>query len=490
MTPPRGGSVAIVLFAAATMAVVIAVGFWGFSYDDSFITYRYADQWSRGQGLTFNYGEHVLGTTAPGYALLLGALCRATRHVGIGVPEWGTLVSLASLFSLTLLLALAVKKTPAVIAIGTPVLFAAVSLTSQWNLEMIGTETLAVAAVASWAAWALLRSGRPLVAGALVAAAMIVRLDAGLAAAAIGLTAWVREKRFPTRFAAAGLLPVALWLTGLYSRFGHIVPNTLAAKRAGLEVDGPGYTAQEWAWLGRTLPMGGAIVLLILGAAGMAMALRRAARETSVLAALALWIILHELTYRVIGVPFAPWYHEALLLAIIAAAAWGAAVIAAAGTGRLFGVGVRAPSGVVLAALLLAPVLVPSVRYTARHWHHAPDPRYGVYRKIGEYLRRQTTPGTSVAAVEIGVLGFFGDRPILDLMGLITPEALAARHARRLGEFVDARAPTYVVCPPNFRDNELRFLDEPPIAGHYVAAAAFSDPDFTPGPVVLEKRRR
>jgi hypothetical protein len=471
------------------MAIAVAAGFWGFSYDDSFITYRYADQWSRGRGLTFNTGEHVLGTTAPGYALLLGALSRATRYLGIGVPEWGTLVSVAALFSLAVLVARAAREAPAAVAFGAPALFAAAALSSQWNLEMMGAETLAVAALAPWAAWALLRSDRPVLAGGLVASAMIFRLDAGLAAAAIGLVAWIARRRFPARFAAAGLLPLALWLALLHSRFSRIVPNTLAGKRAELAGAAPGYSAQEWSWLLRTLPTGGAIVLLVLSAAGLAAALRRASAGTPVLAALALWIVLHETAYRAIGVPFAPWYHEALLLAVLAAAAWGATVLAAAGATRLFAGAAREPAGAVLAALLLAPVLVPSLRYAARLWGRAPDPRYGVYRKVGEYLRRQTPPRTSVAAVEIGVLGFFGDRPVLDLMGLVTPDILEAKRAGRLAEFVESRAPGYVVCPPNFRGNELRFLDEAPIAGHYVAAAAFSDPAFTPGAVVLERRR-
>jgi hypothetical protein len=41
--------------------------------DDAFITYRYAANLSQGHGLVYNHGEHVLGTTSPGYAGLLGS---------------------------------------------------------------------------------------------------------------------------------------------------------------------------------------------------------------------------------------------------------------------------------------------------------------------------------------------------------------------------------------------------------------------------------
>ena len=42
--------------------------------DDAFITYRYAANFAQGHGLVYNRGEHVLGTTAPGYAMLLSAI--------------------------------------------------------------------------------------------------------------------------------------------------------------------------------------------------------------------------------------------------------------------------------------------------------------------------------------------------------------------------------------------------------------------------------
>lgn len=42
--------------------------------DDAFITYRYSANVANGKGLVYNEGERVLGTTTPGYALLLGGI--------------------------------------------------------------------------------------------------------------------------------------------------------------------------------------------------------------------------------------------------------------------------------------------------------------------------------------------------------------------------------------------------------------------------------
>ncbi len=73
--------------AVCLWAVVVAGGFWGFSYDDAFITSQYARSWQERGALELNPGEAVDGTTAPGYAVLLGSLARLTP--GLGVPAWG-----------------------------------------------------------------------------------------------------------------------------------------------------------------------------------------------------------------------------------------------------------------------------------------------------------------------------------------------------------------------------------------------------------------
>src|SRR5262249_54436007 len=86
------------LILLAVLAALAGRGLWPFSYDDAFISYRYARSWAAGDGLVYNRGEAVLGTTAPGYALALGVLTRASGG-RLDAPAWGTLLSLAALVS-------------------------------------------------------------------------------------------------------------------------------------------------------------------------------------------------------------------------------------------------------------------------------------------------------------------------------------------------------------------------------------------------------
>ena len=52
------------------------------SYDDAWITYRYAYNLAAGDGFVYNPGERVFGTSAPGYALLLARAVAAESRSG------------------------------------------------------------------------------------------------------------------------------------------------------------------------------------------------------------------------------------------------------------------------------------------------------------------------------------------------------------------------------------------------------------------------
>jgi hypothetical protein len=528
--------------ALAALAAAVGRGFWRFSYDDAFITYRYARHWAAGGGLVYNRGEAVLGTTAPGYALLLGALTRATGG-RLDPPAWGTLLSLAALVATFVLAGAAAARsaprpsarelfadTPAGAILGHApagahsgwLLAAAaggLALVMRWNIEMLGAETLPILALAAAAAYLACERDLLIPAGLAAALAMAFRLDAALAAAALGLTLWVARRRFPLGFALAGALPLGAWLGWLYLRYGTVLPNTLAAKRGELGRSLHGYTAYEWLWLARTLSAGGALALLALAVTGAAVAWRRGLFARPFFRVLALWLALHEIAYRLLGVPFAPWYEEALLQALV----FLAALAAVAGGGwasrwpprqmmrreavQVPASGWRRAAGTALALLLLAPVAAPSLAWTARQWGRPPDPRFVVYARAGRYLaaqaaaqaaapaavlQRSPSPadGATVAAVEIGILGYTSDLRVLDLAGLVSPQVLAAR-AGRLPELVVAARPDFIVDVPAFRRPILgAILARPEIAASYGAVAAFTAPDYGGGVVRIYRRER
>lgn len=521
---PARRLLALELIPTGLLAAAVAAGLWGFSYDDSWITYRYADNWAHGRGLVFNPGEAVLGTTAPGWALALGALSRASAAAGLGglgVPAWGTLLTVASLWWLAAALPALWLPAGSPLRPGLPLVLGTLALTSRWSLELLGGEAFPAAALAATAAWLAL-SGPPeavrreTLAGLAAAAAILCRLDAALAAAAIGLALWIVRRRFPWRFALAGMAPLLPYLAWLQIEFGAVVPNTLAAKQTEAAIAARGYGAWQWEWLERSFDTAGRWWLAALAAFGAALAVRGAlaargglavrrgrrighgagaapprATAGAALAALAAWVVLHELFYRLTGVPFAPWYGVVTLVAALALGAFAAASLG----GWLAawpGVGARArkPIAVLFAALLALPVLLPGARFLAATWGEPPDARTRLYAAVGRHLRRHAASDARVASMEIGALAYAGDRPVLDLVGLVDPEVVEARRAGRLAEHVAAEAPEYILVPPPFLGRELGdVMRHPEIRARYAPAARFSDPEYEHDPVTLYRRR-
>lgn len=466
--PGRPGTAGLVLLCLVCgLAALVAAGFLGFSYDDAFITYRYARSWAEGDGLVFNPGERVLGTTAPGYALLLGLLSAVS---GISVPVWGTLLAVGSLAAVTLVLWRALAEAPPALRTGVPLLFAGSAFLLQWNVEMLGAEQFPILALGVAAAHLALDRDRPVIAGLLIAAAMACRLDAALLAGILGLALWWNRRRFPGAFALAGLLPLALFLGCLWSEFGTIVPNTMDAKQSELAAGAYSYTAKQWTWLRRSLPLAGCAALLGLALWAIGEGIRAVSQRHSIpagrfAAVLGLWLLAHEIAYRLLEVPFAPWYHVPLINGLLAAAALGAVLAVS----RLRRVPRR-----VGAAVLLLPILIPSAVWIGRHFGEPPDPRWKGYVEAARVIRE--AGGSSVAAVEIGFVGYFAEARVLDLMGLISPEALEARRRGDLAGLVARERPEYLLDVSIFRPAVLDpILAHPEIAGAYREVAVIED---------------
>jgi hypothetical protein len=431
------------------LAGMLAVGYWRFSYDDAFITYRYATNLVATGALEFNVGERVLGTSAPGWALILAVLTRLSP-AELDVAAWGTLLSLGALVAMALALASALRAAQPLVRLGLPLLVGVVSLTLQWNLEMLGAETMAVTALVPWGVLSALR-GRPVLGGFLLAAAACCRLDAGLAGGLLVLVQMLRDRGAALRTTVAFSLTVLFYLGVVALYFGAIVPNTLGAKQSEMTAALPSYSVQEWSWLRRSLPASGAAAgALGLAAVGLGMtvarlrAMRAPSQEVLAGAILGAWLVGHELAYRLLGVPFAPWYQVPTVNAMVVLAGSGALLL---GDRIARNVPSRVRVGVAfgLATLLLLAVFRPGA-FVLASWHRPPDPRFLAFRTLGEHLAGSASVGTTAAALEIGVIGVFApEQRVLDLGGLVSPEVLAARRAGRLPDLVTSRRPEYLV---------------------------------------------
>jgi hypothetical protein len=406
----------------------------GRSFDDFFITYRYAQNLVEGNGFVFNPGERVFGTTAPGMGLLLAA-----GHVVSRIPiHWlGTLSTGAALLALALLLLREAEARDRwmEVAIGGTLLVANTLLWACHGAE--GPVVLALLLLA-----ARLGEDRPEIAGLIVGFAVWCRPDAVLGAGLLGILLWKAGRRIPWRYGVVAALAVGVGMAAAWGYFGQIVPNTWAAKQAhaaGLD-PGAATTGRDF-WLaavpllrrhlGLLFP-----VVLLLGAVGQVPLYRPAGRPGRLLVFYAGCL---AVAYPLLGVSFAPWYAIPVAVTLLLGVGFSIGIVARS-TARF---------SKLAALLLLASVTVSIVPEAVSWYRSAGFPlHFEGYRAAGLWIRWDARPGDAIAFVEIGTLAYFSERPVEDLMGLVTPRSIPfVQKGDLLGAFL-AKPTRYVVVRP------------------------------------------
>ena len=458
-----------------------AVRLAGRATDDMYITYRYAQNLSAGRGLVFNPGEQIFGVTDPGVALILAAAHRATT---LPIPFLGTYLHAVSIATIAWLLFAAARKggrRPEAIVAGILLATSSVLWAAQGSGPPVALALLLLAA--SWL------DKHPARAGAVAGLAVICRPDALVGVALLGLLGWLGQDRAkgsegsqdnedpksprqapPWAYGLAAAGVVVLGALAARAWFGTFIPNTLAAKRAYAALD-PGRWQGGLAFWSRGYELLAASAgplapgILALGLVGLIFLARNAGRPGLLLA---LYGAALGILYPLLGVPFFVWYAAPPLVALLAAAPFA--------TGEAVR---RIPSaGLRLAALaLLACPLAGSMigGFRAAKNPGAGDWRFPAYSQAGTWIAAHSAPDEDIAYEEIGILAYTADRPVQDLVGLVTPRSLPFAHDR-LGAFL-AKPTTFVIFHTyNARGGTRPIVDRPWFPKAYREVARFTSP--------------
>jgi hypothetical protein len=468
----------------ALLAAAAAVRARGFALDDFFITFRYAWNLLAGEGFVFNPGERAFGTTAPGLGLLLAAVAGITR---LPIPQAAAAVTAAALWAIAaLLLAEARARGRAAEAAVAGTLI----VTSNFLWVHVGAEGPASLALLLAAARGALR--RPAAAGLAAGAAVWLRPDAGLGVALLGLLAWRAGRRPPWRFGAAAGLAIAAGLAAARLWFGRWLPATLEAKRlqaewmpdiwpSGLAFWGAALQLLRWLFFGPPV-----VWFALLGAAGLAALVVRGGRAHRLLALYGLAI---AVAYPLLGVAFYNWYVIPTVIALLAGAVWGCGWLARRATAFCG----ATPAARLVAAALVALIAAPPALAVGRrslHYYLGRDtsPRYELYRHAGLWLREHAPEGEAVAYVEVGTIAYFSRRPVYDLLGLVSPEALPWLERRDLvGAFLAAPTP-WLIYDTQLHGFIQPLREAPWFEAAYREAARFRHRDT--GELLILYRRR
>lgn len=468
-------------------AWVSTVNFW-FAYDDALITYRFARNLATGHGLVYNPGEWHLGTTAPLYALILGILGWVAGPDSI--PFFGGLISGLSMTLGGLALATFGAQHRAPLAGLCAGMFWVTSPMMFWTWS--GEMPLQMALIL-WG-FVAYRAERPLIAAAILACATLTRPDGVLAAAVVfGYDVVVRRRILWKAWLvyAAIIAPFAIvtWLV-----YGSPLPGTLSAKLAQRDsgywstyfgrgmrgwfkrfllesVDGPRLeifsidpgTLSFWATIG---------VLAIAGYRFWALPFA--------------WILLFVMIYRTMKVPFYHWYTSP--------AAIGLSIVMGAGLAALLslarrGLPLKRAEGPVLAAAGAALVVIAGVPHL-RALPETSKQHPAEYVAAGRWLHDHAAPDATVGYYEIGFIGYYSDRRIVDSLGLVDPGVPPHVAKQDLAWAFRERRPTYLLRKTGAGDILNSFTAEPWFAAEYrerMVFAAPGDPEYHR--VILYERR-
>jgi hypothetical protein len=407
--------------------------------DDPYITYRYARNLAEGNGWFYNSGQQILGTTSPLYTLLLAAGASLTNNL----PFLSSVFSGIALGILALLVYALLARSGNDLAGGSAALLI---ILNPLMADVLGFE-LNVYLALGFGGLLAYQSGNAKWAALLLGLATLARGDAFiLAALVLSHHLWKSERgSWLPLFIYGGI--IAAWAGYAIGVFGSPLPNTLAAKRALYE---SGYWRPYWKGAARVAWMYVKRSPLFLWFAvcalfGLARMLE-ARRHAALWMALA-WPLLVAAAYIAMGVPEAANYYAAFAPALCILAGLGIEQLVSviqkewpAASGRQ--AWVRAALLFPLAAASLTPALESAVS--------GPDPRYTAYRHAGEWLSVGTDPDADVAMLEIGIVGYYSRRTIVDMCGLVTPDVADHVAAGDLTWSVRSTLPDFVLLhqPP------------------------------------------
>jgi len=409
----------------------LAFSHWG--YDDPFITYRYAHNLAHGLGFVYNPGEPVLSTTTPLFTLILAGLSVVWPGDDLQlIPRLALVLGAVSLPLGGLCLWDLGKqwKSGAVGWVGL-LLYPAFPLV----VSTISSETPLYLAfcLATFASYQRRNYSLTALCAALAA---LTRPDGLLLVVPLAFDHFLRRR--PIHWKAVGIYLVLIlaWSTFAWGYFGSPLPVTLAAKHnqgnlavsvrfaAGIFYILQQYTAWPYLLAGMLSLVGG------LGALIRAVTMSTEGHDApgSLEPLLILWWgLLYFTAYAAMGVTRYFWYYAPLVPPFLIALGLGLDQISSLLQRLTFRLNwsLRHRFLAVLPSFAIITLLLVTQANDLWQVRKTPDPRLELFRPAGQWLAQNTPPGASVGALEVGIIGYYAQRPMIDFAGLIQPDIAA-----------------------------------------------------------------
>lgn len=448
------------------LIAVLVIAAWGYSrspwhaWDDAFITYRYAENLRNGIGFIYNAGENVLGITTPLYGLVLAALGLIVPNTvlsghWLAVFGWAATAVGAGQLLRSYDQSVAAFVAPLLIAIHPLLLLA------------LGMETNLLVALMLWSAYAWRKENYWLTV-IFAALLILIRQDTAIWLLIFGLASWRKTGRFPWREGVATALVTIPWFSYAWLTYGNPLPNSASAKigQNNLMPVGNSVPFYEAFWLNVVGGMATwSIVVVVLM---LTIGLWHILVNERKLLWLPLWLVAYLGLYITIGVVSFPWYFIPALTVLLMIFSIGLGVVA-----RVFTVRLNRWSVLVLVGILFGSIAYPFVDASIKTVGQRSTRAH--YADVGNWLRANASIGAEIATIEIGLIGYLANRPILDTMGLVSTDMTTHQvgWAETLIYALNSRQPEYAVALPETAWDVV--IEQPWFVNQYAIAAVVGD---------------
>ena len=407
-------------YAGLTLIVIACINLsksYTFQLDDALIYARYVRNALDGNGLVYNPGERVNALTSPLYSYTLIAISYILQNI-----QAATIV----LYLVYLSVAVAIITTLISSRIGP--FFAALGaffiISSQYFYSVIGMESPLLVMLISLSIFLYDRKQYNLL--SIVATLLVLtRVESG-ALILVLILDWLLFRRDKIDWLQC-LWPPILLLSIHYGfnfiYYGHILPDSATAKLAqghsGLWGDDLAFVHPHYlsnlvfgdgdyltkAWL----------AMAIIGIISLGFCLLNRV--------IIPFIGIYVAFYSILGIPGYHWYYAPIVFFFY--------IYTASGLWAVYSTCSSLFEKIQPFTLVWATSIIALLGLILLKWSHPPSgPTTPAYRDIGIWLSKNTPANAKIAAAEIGILGYYSDRYIIDILGLVSPhnaEHLATR---------------------------------------------------------------
>jgi hypothetical protein len=427
----RSNALFLLLLLAATAALL---PFLEYLTDDSFIHFQFAKHLVQGAGYSFNAGEATYGDTSPLWVFLLAAVGKLPS-IQVLAPRGAesmpalawvakALGWIAHLVTVWILVRLGKRLGwDDRISLGLGVLMAAHAWAGRWALSGMESPlaTALVAASLFGLAGVLVQGGSGWWTGIALGLAALTRPECYLLFVLAMLAAWIgRERRLDRalQILGGGALVIVPWLLLAWRWFHTVAPNTAAAKAGALAKPGLAVAALHSTFqielATDALPLAFLVLVLAFGSRTTALPAAGGRRYFWILCAA--WPLLLVLFFAFNGVQVVSRYLLPATPCVLLLGAASMRWVVATSFPRRYGLAVALFVGAfaIQNGIFTAFVSAPSARA------HTAGLRPSLVT-LGIWARDHTPPKTSFAVADIGAFGYYSERHVVDLYGLVTP---------------------------------------------------------------------